>query len=181
VWLWNVTSPGHPTRIGQPLTGPTSYVFSVAFSPDSRTLAAASPDGGVWLWNVTSPGHPTRIGQPLTGPVGIVLSVAFSPNGRTLAAASSDGGVWVWNVTSPGHPTPIGQPLTGPAGRVDSVAFSPDGRTLAGSSDDMVWLWNPNVSQVIDRICATTSGNLTPGQWTSYIPQLPYDPPCRHR
>jgi WD40 repeat protein len=181
VWLWNVTSPGHPTRIGQPLTGPTSYVFSVAFSPDSRTLAAASDDGGVWLWNVTSPGHPTRIGQPLTGPVGIVLSVAFSPNGRTLAAASSDGGVWVWNVTSPGHPTPIGQPLTGPAGRVDSVAFSPDGRTLAGSSDDMVWLWNPNVSQVIDRICATTSGNLTPGQWTSYIPQLPYDPPCRHR
>jgi hypothetical protein len=33
---------------------------------------------------------------------------------------------------------------------------------------------------VIDRICTTTSANLTPEKWARYIPQLPYDPPCRH-
>jgi hypothetical protein len=50
-----------------------------------------------------------------------------------------------------------------------------------GSADHNVWLWNLDLSQVIDRICAITSGNLTPSQWTRYIPQLPYDPPCAHR
>ena len=65
--LWNVTDPAHPTQIGQPLTGPTSGVDSVAFSPDGHTLAAGSDDGTIWLWNVTDPAHATQIGQPLTG------------------------------------------------------------------------------------------------------------------
>jgi hypothetical protein len=57
----------------------------------------------------------------------------------------------------------------------------PDGRTLTvGSEDGMTWSWNLDLSQVIDRICATTSGNLTPSQWAHYIPQLPYNPPCHH-
>ena len=42
VWLWNLTDPAHPTRLGQPLTGPAGYVTSVAFSPDGQTLAAGS-------------------------------------------------------------------------------------------------------------------------------------------
>jgi len=179
VWMWNVASPGNPARIGQPLTGPGGPVQSVAFSPDGQTLAAGSDDDKVWLWNVTAPHHPVQIRQPLTGPASPVMSVAFSPDGHTLAAGSDDD-VWLWNITSPAHPEQIGQPLTGPASMIGLVAFSPDGRALAaGANDDMSWLWNLNLSQVINRICSTSSGNLTPGRWSRYIPQLPYDPPCR--
>ena len=106
VWLWNLTNPAHPTLLGQPLTGPTNPVRSVAFSPDGKTLAAGSDDNKVWLWNVTDPAHPSRLGQPLTGPTGSVYSVAFSRDGKTLAAGSADNKVWLWNVDRPGPPQP---------------------------------------------------------------------------
>src|SRR5262249_62137914 len=47
-------------------TGPagTDAVFSVAFSPDGKTLASAGRDRTVRLWNVATP---RQIGSPLTG------------------------------------------------------------------------------------------------------------------
>ena len=57
VRLWNLTDPAHPAPLGQPLTGHTSTVFSVAFSPDGHTLASGSaitPSGCG-----TSPTRPT--------------------------------------------------------------------------------------------------------------------------
>ena len=96
-WLWNMTDPAHPARLGQPLTGPADSVHSVAFSPTGQILAAASGDGKVWLWNMTDPAHPARLGQPLTGPANSVNSVAFSPRRQILAAGTGDDTVQLWN------------------------------------------------------------------------------------
>ena len=103
VWLWHLTDPAHPTRLGQPLTGPMNSAFSVAFSPDGKTLAAGRGDGTVRRWNLTDPAHPTLIGQPLTGPTGVVASVAFSPDWKTLPPAAA---MARWGCgTSPTRPT----------------------------------------------------------------------------
>jgi len=180
IWLWNVTDLAKPTRLGQNIRSSTGAVRSVAFSPDGHTLAAGTYNGTMRLWNVTDPAQPSHIGQLLTGPAGFIDSVAFSPDGHTLAASDHDGAIWLWNVTDPTRTTQIGV-LTGPTGPVSAVAFSPDAHTLAGgSTDGTIRLWSLNVEQAVDRICATTSGNLTPQQWARYIPQLPYEPPCQH-
>jgi WD40 repeat protein len=128
------------TPLASRLTGPTHVVYSVAFSPNGKIVAAGSGNK-VWLWNLSNPAHPTQLGQPLTGPANTVYSVAFSPNGKIVAAGSGDQ-VWLWNLTKPTHPTQLGQPLTGPAGTVNSVAFSHNGRILAAGDDAHVWLWN---------------------------------------
>ena len=131
------------TALSNELTGPAAPVSAVAFSPNGRTLAAASHDGTLRLWNVTDPDNPATAGKAVRTHARGLTSLAFSPDGNTLAAGAGNGTVLLWNVANPAHPVLLGRPLTGPKRLVSSVAFSPDGKTLAvGSYDYSIWLWN---------------------------------------
>ncbi len=90
-------------------------IFSVAFSPDGKLLAAGDANGDVYVWRVTDSkqlltckGHTAR-----------VRAVTFSPQGTLLVSSSSDYTVRLWNVDT-------GQCLKtyqGHTDRVRSVAF----------------------------------------------------------
>ncbi len=115
------------------LSGHTDEVNSVAFSPDSTTLASGSRDGTVRLWDVG-----LSIPAATLEEDAIVRSVAFSPDGRTLAAGLDDGAVKLWDLETGTNTASFEGEVT-----VNSVAFSPDGGTLAAGLDGgTVKLWD---------------------------------------
>ena len=176
--LWDVANPRRPVLLGSPLHGPSSYAISVAFSPDGRLLAVGSADKTVRLWDVADPRRPVSVGAPLTGPTSYVYGVAFSPDGKTLAAAVTDGTVWLWNLASPRNPGVIAT-LAGPNGHVYSVAFSPGGGLLAAASGDgTVRLWDTDPAAADAAVCADAGQAVTRQEWATYVPGVPYRPPC---
>jgi WD40 repeat protein len=180
VHLWDVADPAQPRPLGPTLTSGTAAITSVTFSRDGHTLAIGDYGGTVHLWDVADPAQPRPLGPILTSGAAVIKSVAFSPDGHMLAIGDSDGTVHLWDIADPAQPRPLGSPLRVSTVPVDWVAFSPDGHTLATSSDDgTIRLWNLNVQYAIQRICSA-AGDLTPGQWHQYIPQLRYQPSCVH-
>jgi len=111
--------------------GNTSWVSSVAFSPDGKHLASASHffhahQCWVKVWDTLT----GREAFPFKGYTDDVRSVAFSPDGKRLALVKMDKTVKIWDLQT-------GQDafaLKGHADDVWSVAFSPDGKLLATAS-----------------------------------------------
>ncbi|MBI3248821.1 MAG: WD40 repeat domain-containing protein [Deltaproteobacteria bacterium] len=133
------------------LQGHTDSVYSVAFSPDGRTLASGSHDKTICIWDV-SQGQPQAI---LRDHVNSVRSVAFSLDGQTLASGSDDCTIRLWDVVR-GQQRAV---LKGHMHVVTSVAFSPNGRTLAsGSWDRTVRLWDVAQGQQRAVLQGHTSG-----------------------
>ena len=127
-WVVNTLVREKQKNIRTILEGHISDVKSVSFSPDGRTLATGSVDGGTFLWDVATQSKISRLELSRS------KSVSFSPDGTTLVSVGY--GVWtdLWNVPTQ---TRIGRSINSGG---NTVAFSPDGHTIAiGSSIVSLW------------------------------------------
>ena len=110
---------------GEPVRHP-GEVWTMAFSPDGRTLLTGSDDGTARLWDTTTL---RSLGPPLEHRAP-VRAAAFSADGRTVLTASRDGTARLWDTV---NSRPVGPPLEHQGDEL-SLAFSPDGRTALTAS-----------------------------------------------
>ncbi len=113
----------------------TSTPWSVAITPDGRTLAAGTFGATVEFFDLAA-------GERTIGAARhhlVVAGLAFSPDGRTLASGGDDGTVKLWDTRS----ARLLASLESDSGPIPGVAFSPDGLSLAcATSAGNAELWN---------------------------------------
>jgi serine/threonine protein kinase/WD40 repeat protein len=140
VWLWQSAT---GTRLG-PLPTSVSAIQSLAFAPDSQSLAMGMADGTVKLWGLASEKATSITGRPALFPV---TCLAWAPDGRQLTwgggqvgrLTSGRGWVKSWDV---GNQNELDLHSRNSLSPVTSVAWTPDGKTLAsGGTDGAIHLW----------------------------------------
>jgi WD40 repeat protein len=165
VKLWDMTTGKELTAFSE-----TDRVFSVAFSPNGKTLAVVSlparkptegSDFAVKLWDIAAGQKLLTLKSraPSVLPFWFPTSVvAFSPDGQRLATGHLNGTVGLWDVAT-------GQALltiSGHASPVCYLAYSPDGKRLAtASQDNTVKLWDAITGQVLTAISGHADGVLS--------------------
>ena len=119
------------------LRGHKNRVWTVAFSPDAKTLASAGWDKTVKLWDVDGRKESKTLRVPVAAQSQPILALAISHRG--LALADDDGAVRLHDLAS-GNLRLV---LKAHADVTTCLAFSPDGKTLAtGGPDKLIKLWD---------------------------------------
>ena len=130
------------------MTVTTSYkdpIFALAFSPNSRRLAAGSQEQ-IRLWNMETGnwGKGTSSINSREGDRAVFQgsqALVFSPDNMILVNGDRNGELQLWDITTGDELIT----LNGHTAEVETLHFSPDGNTLVSAGQDgtiLLWDWD---------------------------------------
>ena len=107
-----------------------SAVWQVAYSPDSRLLAACSCDNTIYVWEAKT----GLLSTKLTGHTERVVTIAYSPNGRDLVSSAHDYTIRVWDTSTGAQKRYFVILENGQRILADCLHYSGDGKAIAARS-----------------------------------------------
>ena len=141
VWLYDAKTGAEVTLF----SGHANAVLSVAFSPDSTTVAGGGglgEDYSIRLWDISTEKQTAVLSEHTSDDV---RSIAFSPDGTMLVSGDDDSKIRLWDLDT----GKLKRVISGHTNNVYSVTFSPDSKTIAsGSWDYTVRLWDSDTGQL---------------------------------
>lgn len=116
------------------LSGPTTQIYGVAFSPDCRRIVSYGND--IYMWNTNTGERELAIPEN----TGATLQVVFAPDGATILTRGYKGNVGLWDVQSGREKMRLLEEFEQ---TTEAVAFSPDGnRIIAGINANALMVWS---------------------------------------
>lgn len=110
--------------------------YQVVFTPDGKTLLAASADRTIHLYEMPS----GRLFDKLRHHSGEVNAIALSPDAKLLASGGYDRAIVFWDMETRKPLASVEDPRQD---QIHSLAFSPDGRRLfSGNRDTTGLVWD---------------------------------------
>ena len=142
IFLWDMPS-GALARSVDVKEGPAPpfpLVASLAFGPDSNTLAAGGFDAMIRIYNLNAKNPSAEKERQLCeGHQSAVYAIAFSKDGRSLVSGSFDKTVRLWETFS-GKQIAL---FKGHVGAVMGVGFPRDGQSVySAATDTVVYRWD---------------------------------------
>lgn len=176
VWLWDTGSWKH--RKVENDCGPT--LWSIAFSPDGRHLAAAG-SGGVNVWRVDSGADgfeevrlellpsPRLANDPRSLKFNS-RHVTFSPNGRLFGWSDQDG-VHIWDLeTGRQRPSPTSRPFN----PIQNLSFLPDSRRVVFvTTERWAEVWDTETGESLQRFDVVGPGDRSSGTYACKVQLSP--------
>jgi len=155
--LWDLES---GVQIGNDWRDGGKGLWSIALSPNRKSVASGDRDGKVRLWDVET----MKVVARCTGHAGAVWSLYWSVDGERLVSGSDDGTIRVWDVKS--GDTVLGPIHTGHQYLL-VVMYSPDTTKIAsgGRNEDALKIWDAKTGNLLSTIKHDSSVNSF--AWTS--------------
>jgi len=126
--------------------GHTSFVLSIAYSPNGRRIISGSSDKTIRIWDAE---NGAAIGNPVKGHTGNVNCVAYSPDGEYIVSGSDDRTIRIWDAETGAG---VGKPLEGHTDWIRSVVYSPSGQYIISASHDRtIRVWDAKTGAAIGK------------------------------
>ncbi len=153
--LWNFLKVTPSSNL--PIDSPTlpRPLTTVAFSPDSQSIASGSMDGKIAFWQADAVPLIPRL--TIEAKRSYLAPVLFSPDGRFVVSADESRWVRFWDAST-GKSAAI---YKGHIKAVLSIAFHPNGQTMvSGDSGGTIFVWDVPSRKMLTRLEPKDHGKI---------------------